>query len=274
MDNNRSCRFSRQHKLAATLVGLCLIASGQASAQSLTTSQQTVVSNLSGASFTIKSQVATGLTFSSGFSAAAASGTIVDPNAYQLATISEQQRQAYNTALSTFQSTSFYNAQQFFKDQAANSIAQMQSAISFLSSQAVELQKAATVNQMVSGITDSVQAKTVQTAISNSGLSSEIRADTVANYNSSLAQVNSYATQAAAFFRAAGDKQLTDSVDMTKTSYSKDLTYAGAHFSYADSTMLVGWADGFRIGLGPVLDAYKQTSEGFYQTNNVIFGAQ
>jgi len=274
MDNNRSCRFSRQHKLAATLVGLCLIASGQASAQSLTTSQQTVVSNLSGASFTIKNQLATGLSFSAGFSAAANNGTIVDPTTWQAATITEQQRTAYNTALATYQSTDFYNARQFFQQQAANSITQMQQAISLLSSSAVELQKAVSVNQMVSGVSDSMQAKQVQTAIANSGLSSEIGAATVGNYNHSLAQVNSYATQAAAFFRAADNTQLTNTVDLTKTNYGKNLEYAGAHFVYADSTMLIGWADGFGFSVGPVLDAYKQSSEGFYQANNLTFGAQ
>jgi len=215
-----------------------------------------------------------GLGLSNALSVSASNGTIVDPNAYSLAIITEQQRQAYNTSLNTFQTTSFYNAQQFFKDQATTAINQMQQSISFLASNAVELQKAATVHQMVSGVGDSVQAKQVQTAIAASGLSSEIRADTVANYNYSLASVNSYATQAAAFFRAADNQQLTSTVDLLKTNYGKDLAYAGAHFVYGDARMLVGWADGFSISMGPVLDAYQQSSQSFYQANNLMFGGQ
>ena len=259
---------------AWTMAGLCLIASAQASAQSLTTSQQTVVGNLQSTSLTIKSQVSLGLGISAGLATSANTGTIVDPTTYQAGLITEQQRQAYNTSLSTFRTTDFYNAQQFFRDQATNSITQMQQAITALSNSAVELQKAATINQMMSGITDSAQAKQVQNVVNNSPtLSSEIGAATVGNYNSSLASVNSYATQAASFFQAANNTQLTNTVDLMKTNYGKDLAYAGAHFSYADSRMLLGWADGFSFSVSPVLEAYKQSSANFYQANNLNFGA-
>jgi hypothetical protein len=256
------------------MAGLCLIASAQASAQSLTTSQQTAVSNLQGTSLTIKSQVSLGLGISAGLATSANTGTIVDPTAYQAGQITEQQRLDYNASLSTFRTTDFYNAQQFFRDQAANSIVQMQQAITALSNSAVELQKAATVNQMVSGITDAAQAKQVQGVVNNSPtLSSEIGAATVGNYNSSLAQVNSYATQAASFFQAANNTQLTNTVDLTKTNYGKDLAYAGAYFAYGESRMLLGWADGFNFSVSPVLDEYKQSSADFYQANNLMLGA-
>lgn len=216
-----------------------------------------------------------GLGIGSSLATSANNGTIVDPTAWQAGTITEQQRLAYNSSLSTFRTTDFYNAQQFFRDQAANTIGQMQQAITALSNSAVELQKAATVNQMVAGITDSTQAKQVQSVVNNSpSLSSEIRAETVGNYNSSLASVNSYATQAASFFQAANNTQLTNTVDLMKTNYGKDLSYAGAHFAYGDSRMLIGWADGFSFAVSPVLDAYKQSSSDFYQANNLLIGAQ
>ena len=256
------------------MAGLCLIASAQASAQSLTTSQQTVVGNLQSSSLTIKSQVTLGLGISAGLAASANTGTIVDPTAHQAGLITEQQRQSYNASLSTFRTTDFYNAQQFFRDKATQSIGQMQQAITALSNSAVELQKAATINQMVAGISDTTQAKQVQNVVNNSPtLSSEIGAATVGNYNSSLASVNSYATQAASFFQAANNTQLTNTVDLMKTNYGKDLSYAGAHFAYADSRMLLGWADGFNFSVSPVLDAYKQSSADFYQANNLMFGA-
>lgn len=274
MKSNHCARSLWQLASAWTMAGLCLIASVPASAQSLTTSQQTVVNNLQSTSLTIKSQVSLGLGISAALASAANNGTIVDPNAHQAGLITEQQRQDYNASLSTFRATDFYNAQQFFRDQATNSISQMQQAITALSNSAVELQKAATVNQMMANVTDTTQAKQVQSVISNSPtLSSEIGAATVGNYNSSLAQVNSYATQAASFFQAANNTQLTNTVDLMKTNYGKDLSYAGAHFSYADSRMLIGWADGFNFAVSPVLEAYKQSSADFYQANNLMVGA-
>jgi hypothetical protein len=256
--------------LAATMAALCLIASGQASAQNLTTNQQSSVTNLINASSDIKKQVAIGTAFSAGFAAAAANGTIVDPSAYQYATISEQQRTAYNTSMSTFSATDFYTAKQFLQQQAAVATANMQDSISSLASAAVDLQKAATVNQMMSAITDAPTAKSTQTAIATAGLNTEVTTQQVSAYNTSLASVNSYASQAATFFRAANNTNITGSIDTFKATYNKDLSqaYAVAGYNSANPYVTVGWQDGLSIGQAGMMTQYTQSSEAFYQAND------
>lgn len=274
MEKNPLCQSLWQHPLAATLAALCLTASGQASAQSLTQTQQTAVSNLSSSSLAIKNQIAMGASFSAGFSAAAANGTIVDPNAYTAATITEQQRTDYNASLSTFGSTDFYTARQFLLQQAANATANMQSAISSLSSAAVDLQKAVVINQMTSSITDATTARATQSAIAASGLNTEVTSTQVSAYNTSLASVNSYASQAASFFRAANNATITGNIDSFKATYNKDLSTAYASTAYSDANpyVTVTWGDGLGISHSGLLQQYTQSSADFYAANNP-FGA-
>lgn len=270
MNSNRSNPYPLLAWAATTILVLFLTDSAPANAQSLTTSQQTAVSNLSSSSLAIKNQLATGAAFSAGFSAAASSGTIVDPNAYTTATITEQQRTAYNTSLSTFNGTDFYTARQFLLQQAANATANMQTAISSLATATVDLQKAVVVNQMLSSVSDAPTARATQSAIAASGLNTEISSAQVSAYNTSLASVNSYASQAASFFQAANNTTITTNIDNFKATYSKDLSqaYATTGYNSANPYVTVGWGDGLAIGHSGLLQQYTQSSESFYAGNN------
>lgn len=126
--------------LAATLV-LCLIVSGQASAQTLMPSQRQVVTNLSNTSGDIKTQLSLGTRYSTSLATAATTGTIVEPTAYQTATISESQRTAYNSAALAFNSTSFNGSRQYFETQASNNLASMRNSIADLAAATVDLQR-------------------------------------------------------------------------------------------------------------------------------------
>jgi hypothetical protein len=250
-------------------VALCLTGIAPASAQSLTTSQQTAVSNAINASSAIGKQLTLGTAFSAGFAASVNNGVIVDPNAYQAATISEQQRQAYNGAIGTFSTTDFYTAKQFLQQQAAIATANMQASISALASASVDLQKTVTVNQMLSTITDAPTAKSTQTAIAVAGLNSEVTTSQVSAYNTSLASVNSYASQAATFFKAANNTTITGNIDSFKASYNKDLSqaYAATGYNSANPYVVVSWGDGFGIGQAG-LSQYTQSSQAFYAAND------
>jgi hypothetical protein len=214
--------------------------------------------------------LALGTAFSAGFSTSAANGTIVDPAAYQSATITEQQRSAYNTSMGAFNATDFYTAKQFLQQQAAVATANMQASISALASATVDLQKAVTVNQMVGSITDAPSAKSTQTAIAAAGLSTEVTSSQVSAYNTSLASVNSYASQAATFFRAANNTSITGNIDNFKTTYSKDLSqaYAVAGYNSANPYVTVGWQDGLSIGQAGMMIQYTQSSQSFYAAHN------
>lgn len=266
MQSNLSNQFRSALLLVAATLALCLIAIAPASAQALNQSQRLVVNNLDAASSAIKGQVALGARYAAGFSAAASSGTIVDPTAYQVATISEAQRTSYNSSMTAFTNTNYSMASQFFLTNAKNNVAAMQASISDLATASVDLQKAATVNQMLSTITDAPTARATQTAIVNAGLSTEITGQQVAAYNTSLANVNSYASQAAAFFKAADNVSLTTNVDNFAKQYSKDLAYASAGFNYATGTLLVAFGDGLALSQSGALNEYKRSSEGFYNT--------
>jgi hypothetical protein len=203
--------------------------------------------------------------YSSGLTAAASTGTIVDPTAYTRAAITEQQRAEYNAALSTYKGTDFYTAQQFFQHQAAIQGANLRLAVDQLAAATVDLQKTIAVNQQLQGATDTVSAKAVQNIITNSGIGTEVSANQLAAFNGSLGLVNGAATQAAAFLRAANSVQITQNTDAMKQAYGGNLAYAGASFDYATGALAVSWA-GMTFMQNGVLDQFKQSSESFYNT--------
>ena len=257
--------------LLAILMLLCLTVSGQANAQALTQQQQTVVNNLSTASGTIKGQLSLTTSYSAALQGAAINGTIVDPTAYTQATITEQQRLDYNASLSTFKTTDFYNAQQFFQQQAAVKQQELSAAVNQLTAATVDLQKTVAVHQQLQQAVDAPTAKAVQSVIVNSGIGSEVTQSQVAALTGSLAMVNSAATQAAAFMRSANSVQITQNVDAFKQAYGGNLAYANASFDYATGALAVAW-DNMSITQTGVLENYKQSSQSFYQT--VVYGAQ
>lgn len=228
--------------------------------------QRQVVTNLSNTSGDIKGQLSLGTRYSASLATAATSGTIVDPTAYQAATISESQRTAYNSAALAFNSTSFNGSRQFFETQAATNLASMRASISELAAATVDLQRVVTVNQMVSSITDVPTARATQTAILNAGLTAEVTGSQVAAYNASLADVNSYASQAALFMRAAQNVTLTTNVDNFVNTYAKDLNYVTATAAYANTAITLAWQDGLQIKQEGMLNQFTQGASAFYSS--------
>ena len=277
MKSNRSNPLRLPLARTPMILAVCLTAIGQANAQSTTTanqnalsqSQQAVVNNLQSSSLSIKNTLASGTAFVSSINTAAHNGIIVDPNAYQAVTVSTTQQNNYNSALATYQSTPFSGSAQFFLNQANVSFASMQNAISQLATSAVELQKAVTVNQMVSTVTDTTTAKATQQAISAAGLDTPISTASVTAYNTSLASVNSYATQAAAFMQAANSVSITGNVDKFAAQYNGNIAYANAQFSYANGSLTVDFGNGLALTQTGVLNSYFETPAQFYQ--NTVF---
>jgi hypothetical protein len=273
MNSSPSNRFLLRQAAALTTVALSLTAIGQANAQALTSAQSTTISNLSSASVAIKDRVSLGLRYSGAFATSANEGVIVDPTAHQRAVVTEAQRLAYNASLSTFKSTDFYNADQFFRQKSDEAKIGLRSAISDLSASAVELQKVASLNQQLQGATDAISAKAIQSTITSSGLGTEISSQQIGAYNTSLANVNSYASQAAAFMRAAGSKEITQNLDSFKAQYGLNLAYAGASFDYATGAVGVSW-DKFSMSQSGALDSFKMSGDDFYKSVTDPFGGK
>lgn len=264
MKSNPSDPFRLAWPALAAILALCLIVSGQASAQTLLPNQRQVVTNLTSASDTIKGQLALGVRYSSGLSTAATTGTIVDPTAWQTAAISEAQRNTYNSAARAFNVANFNGSRQYFETQASNNLANMRNSISDLAVATADLQKVVQVNQMVAAITDVPTAKATQTAILNAGLSSDVTGSQVAAYNSSLANVNSYASQAALFMRAAQNTTLTTNVDNFVNTYAKDLNYVTTTAAYANTAITLSWQDSMQITQEGMLNQFTQGANAFY----------
>ena len=272
MQSNRLNPSRSVWLLLAAMLALCLIATGPASAQTLLPNQRLVVNNLANSSDTIKGQLALGARYSAGLSTAATTGTIVDPNAWQTAAISEAQRNTYNSTVRAFNTTNFNGSRQYFETQASNNLANMRTSISDLAAATVDLQKVVQVNQMVSAITDVPTAKTTQTAILNAGLGSDVTSSQVAAYNTSLANVNSYASQAALFMRAAQNTTLTANVDNFVNTYSKDLNYVNTIASFTNTAITLAWADGMQITQEGMLNQFTQGANAFYTSVVNPFG--
>lgn len=264
--------LARAFKLTPTVVFLTV--SGLAAAQSLTQSQTAAVSNLSLSSGAIKNQVALGTAYSNAIASAANNGTIVDDNGYQRAVISEAQRTAYNTTLAVFKASSFYSAQQLLQAASNEAKTQMQTAITELATASAELQKAAQVHQTLSNVSDVPTAKAAQAAVQAAGLSSEITTQQVAAYNTSLANVNSYASQTAAFMRAAQNQTIVGNVDNFASMYGKNIEYATAGFLYASGTIAVSWADGLSVVQNGVLNQWKSSADQFYPATGPVTSAR
>jgi hypothetical protein len=264
MKSSRSNLFRLPLLALATTLALCLTAIAPASAQTLVPNQRQVVNNLAAASDSIKGQLALGARYSTGLATAATTGTIVDPTAYQTATISEAQRLTYNSAAQTFNTTNFNGSRQYFETQASNNLASMRTSISELAAATVDLQKVVTVNQMMASITDVPTAKVTQTVILNAGLSSDVTSSQVAAYNTSLVNVNSYASQAALFMRAAQNQTLTQNVDNFVNAYAKDLNYVQTTAAYANTAITLAWQDGLQITQEGMLNQFTQGGAAFY----------
>ena len=255
------------------MVALFQIVSAPASAQALSPAQQAAVSNLQSSSNALKSQIALGLRASGGFAAVANSNQIVDPTTWQQAAISDAQRTAYNSALSTFSTTSFYTAQQFLTDQANANKVLMQGAISSLSAAAVDLQKVATVNQMLATATDAPSAKATQAAIASAGLNTEVTSNQVAAYNTSLASVNEYATKTGAFFAAANNQTITSGIDLAASNYNKSLYTATPAYTYNSDSFIVAFEGGGAVGFQGFMTGQQVSAQAFF-TGAQFYGAQ
>lgn len=192
----------------------------------------------------------------------------MDPNAWQTAAISEGQRSTYNSAVRAFDTANFNGSRQYFETQASNNLANMRNSISDLAAATADLQKVVTVNQMMASITDVPTAKATQTAILNAGLGTDVTTSQVAAYNTSLANVNSYASQAALFMRAAQNTTLTANVDNFVNTYAKDLNYVQTTAAYANTAITMAWQDGMQITQEGMLNQFTQGSNAFY--TNVV----
>jgi hypothetical protein len=263
--SNLSLSTSHWKKLLLA-TSLCLLALGTAHAQTLNTN---VVANLQSSSAALTEQINKALTASTNMAIAANSGYIVDPTVYQGVTITLQQQLDYNQSLVDFKTHEFYTARDLLLDNAYTQVSQMQSAISSLASAAVDLQKVAMVNDIVNGVSDSATAQAAQNVLNNSNLGSEVTDGQVDAFNSSLQMVNSYASQAGAFFAAANNVNITSDIDLLAGTYGLAIYGGVASYDYGRDMLTLNFAQTYGLAYNNFLSDSKIDSNTFF--NNPSF---
>jgi hypothetical protein len=246
------------------IAAVCLISSGQANAQ-LTAQQSATITNLQNSSLVIKNQISSGIKISNNLSTTANNYLIADPNIYQTGIITDAQVKQYNSSLSTFQATNFYTARQLLEDNAKVNKTLMQNSISELAKSAVALQSAVTVNQISNTANDSPTAQAAQAAITASGLNKDIKQSDVASYNTSLANVNEYATKAGAFLAAANNKPLTDKIDLSATNYNKSLYNSSVTYGYSKDMLNIEIPNSYSLSFTGFLKDSQVSATQFFQ---------
>lgn len=265
MTQTKNLSLSRKVLLAlAMMVPVFLTVSGPASAQTLLISnQQQVVTNLANSSNALKQQITIGITAANVAASGANAGQILQPNTLDNFTITEQQRQDYNTSLNTYKNTNFSTAQQFLVDQANLAKAQMQGAIDQLAAAAVDLQKVTQVNQLMATVQDVPTASAAKQILQNSGMGTEVTTQQVAAYNQSLASVGEYATKTGAFFAAANNQQIVSNLDMTAANYNRDLYAATAAYSYNSDVLTIQFTESVNMTFEGFMTQQQQSTAAF-----------
>lgn len=134
------------------------------------------------------------------------SGGTVDP-----ALIDQQMVDAYNNAIDTVLNTSYLTASDVFMSEHNTAINNMHAAINDLVNATAVLATVATVADMAANANTTQDQLQVQAALANTDMT--ISSADVANYNTALGAVESYAQQAGAFLAAANNSSITAAVD-------------------------------------------------------------
>jgi len=178
------------------------------------------------------------------------SGTygIAPLNAQQSAHLSEEQRTAYNQALSNMSNFTAYTASEFFTDQGELEIDAMNDAIDVFTEVVVDLSTVVTVNEMAveAAETDNVQQQEdLQDFVAVNEMSLEISAEDVESYNTSLDDVAEHAANAAAYLTVANHEGASQFMQNGADEAGQRFSDAGDNvsFNHASGMVLLEWFD-------------------------------
>ena len=188
----------------ATAISLvCLSASGA-------TADQTI-SDLATAADNLMDQVRLSRTLAAGASYYAGVGGIAPDGSVTAAQLSVQMVSAYNDALTNVQNSTYYNTSMLLGDQADAAFDNMSVAIDALVDATTTFATVGAVADMAADADTVQEQMDLQDAISVTDMS--ITETDVDDYNTALADVETYAQEAAGFLAASNNVQITSSVD-------------------------------------------------------------
>ena len=187
--------------IATSLV--CLTGSGAAADQT--------ISDLATAADNLMDQVRLSRTLAAGASYYAGVGGIAPDGSVTAAQLSVQMVSAYNDALTNVQNATYYNTSMLLDDQANLALDNMSVAIDALVDATTTFATVSAVADMAANADTVQEQMDLQNMISVSDMS--VTDADVDDYNTALADVETYAQEAAGFLAASNNVQITSSTD-------------------------------------------------------------
>ena len=182
---------------------LCLTGSGVAANET--------ISDLATAANALMDQVNLSRTLAAGASYYAGVGGIAPDGSITAAQLNVQMVSAYNDALQNVQSTTYYNTSMLLDDQADIALNNMSLAIDALVDATTTFATVGAVAEMAAEADTVQEQMDLQETISVSDMS--VTDEDVEDYNTALADVETYAQEAAGFLAASNNTQITSSTD-------------------------------------------------------------
>lgn len=173
------------------------------------------------------------------------------------AMIDAAMQDAYNSAINNVLSASYLNAQDVLQEQHVAAIDNLHTAISDLTSATAVLATVSTVANMAADADTTQEQMQVQQALATTDMT--ITTAEVDDFNTALADVNTYATQAGAFLAAASNSEITGAIDsFAQTSGRAVASYTAVTYQQDIDRMLITW------------DTNSYMSFQGYNTNNTL----
>lgn len=156
-------------------------------------------------------QVRLSRTLATGASYYAGVGGIAPDGSVTAAQLSAQMVSAYNTALADVQNATYYNTSMLLEDQADIALANMSTAVDALVAATTTFATVGAVAEMAAEADTVQEQMDLQEVVSVSDMT--ITDADVEEYNTALADVETYAQEAAGFLSASNNVQITSSTD-------------------------------------------------------------
>lgn len=156
-------------------------------------------------------QVKLSRTLATGASYYAANGGIAPDGSVTSAQLTVQMTDAYNTALAGVRNATYYNTEMMLADQATGALSNMSTAVDALVAATTTFATVGAVAEMAAEADTIQEQMNLQEVVSVSDMT--ITDADVEEYNTALADVETYAQEAAGFLAASNNVQITSSTD-------------------------------------------------------------
>jgi len=213
-------------------------------------------------------QVSLSRTLATGASYYAARGGIAPDGSVTRAQLSATMASAYNAAIANVQSATYYNTANLLEDSAAVSLDNLSVAVDSLVAATVTFAAVSAVSQMASEADTVSERQDLQDTLNTTDMT--ITDADVSEYNTALAEVETYAQEAAGFLAASRNTTFTSVTDdwagrnNVRVDQRATATYTAANDRLVMSFMR---SEGRRVylSMGNFLQADFQTVEDIYE---------